>query len=95
MVTRLDIFKKEMEPLKELYTREITEFSKKFDALGKMTVSEFPDIDTQEYLYSFEKLNGASQKELDEIFLELSNHMEEFSKVNGIEKFCSCAVICL
>lgn len=39
MVSRLEIFKKEMEPSKELYTREIEDFSKKFDVLGKMTVS--------------------------------------------------------
>ncbi|MBQ7929178.1 MAG: hypothetical protein IJ287_10640 [Methanobrevibacter sp.] len=95
MVSRLEIFKKEMQPSKELYTQEIKDFSKKFDVLGEMTVSEFPDIDTQEYLFSFEKLNGTTKSELDEIFLEMSNHMEEFSKIHGIEKFCSCAVICL
>ena len=71
MVTRLDLFKKEMEPAKELYTREIVNFTKKYDSLGKMTLVEEPDIDTQEYIYSFEKLNGTSQKELDEIFRNL------------------------
>lgn len=95
MVSRLEIFKKEMEPSKELYTQEIKDFSKKYDVLGEMTISEFPDIDTQEYLFSFEKLNGTTKAELDEIFLEMSNHMEEFSKSHGIEKFCRCAVICL
>lgn len=84
-----------MEPSKELYTQEIKDFSKKYDVLGEMTISEFPDIDTQEYLFSFEKLNGTTKAELDEIFLEMSNHMEEFSKSHGIEKFCRCAVICL
>ena len=33
MVSRLEIFKKEMEPSKELYTKEIEDFSKKFDVL--------------------------------------------------------------
>lgn len=84
-----------MEPSKELYTQEIKDFSKKYDVLGEMTISEFPDIDTQEYLFSFEKLNGTTKAELDEIFLEMTNHMEEFSKSHGIEKFCRCAVICL
>ena len=95
MVTRLDLFKKEMEPAKELYTREITEFSKRFHCLGKMTLSEMPDIDTQEYIYSFEKLNGTSQKELDEIYLEIYRHMKEFSKENGIEDFCKSTMIWL
>ena len=64
MVTRLDLFKKEMEPAKELYTREILNFTKKYDSLGKMTIMEEPDIDTQEYIYSFEKLNGTSKRNL-------------------------------
>lgn len=95
VVSRLEIFKKEMEPSKELYTKEIEDFSKKFDVLGKMTLSEFPDIDTQEYIFSFEKLNGASQKELDEILIEIYNHMEKFSKQNGIERFYQCARVWL
>lgn len=84
-----------MEPAEKMFTREISNFAKKYDALGKMTMREFPDIDTQEYIYSFENLNGTSQKDLDEICLELSNHMEEFSKVNGIEKFCQFSRIWL
>ena len=87
MVTRLDLFRKEMEPAKELYTQELVEFSKRFDCLGKMTMSEMPDIDTQEYVYSFEKLNGTSQKELDEIYVEIANHMHKFSQDNGIGRF--------
>ena len=88
LVTGLDRFRKEMQPAEKLFTREIEDFAKRYDALGKMTMSEFPDIDTQEYIYSFENLNGTSQSELDEIFLEISEHMEEFSRVHGIEKFC-------
>ena len=87
MTTKLDLFKKRMEPAKELYTNELSEYSKKYDALGKMTLIEEPDIDTQEYLFAFENLNGTSKDELDEIFLEISNHMEEFSKENGIVDF--------
>lgn len=46
MVTALDRFKKEMQPAEKLFTREIADFAKRYDALGKMTMSEFPDIDT-------------------------------------------------
>ena len=93
MVTRLDKFKKEMEPSKELYTREITDFAKRYDVLGKMTLIEEPDIDTQEYIYSFEKVNGTPQDELDKILLEIYDHMEDFSKRNGIERFYRSARI--
>ena len=95
MVTRLEKFKKEMEPSKEVYTREITDFAKRYDVLGEMTLIEEPDIDTQEYIYSFEKLNGTSQKELDEILLEMYDHMEDFSKQKGIERFYQSARIWL
>ncbi|WP_405268028.1 hypothetical protein [Methanobrevibacter sp.] len=87
MTTNLDNFKKRMEQAKEIYTREITDFAGKIDALGEMTLIEDPDIDTQNYIYSFENLNGTSQEDLDEILLEIYNHMEEFSKRNGIEEF--------
>ncbi len=87
MVTNLDKFKKSMESAKELYTHELVDFTSKIDALGEMTLIEEPDIDTQEYIYSFEKLNGISQDELDEIHLKIHDHMEEFSKANGIERF--------
>lgn len=87
MVTRLDLFKKEMEPSEKLYTQELREFSKRYDVLGKMTLIEEPDIDTQEYIYSFEKLNGTSPEQIDEIYLEIFKHMRGFSKENGIEEF--------
>ncbi|WP_458453109.1 hypothetical protein [Methanobrevibacter sp.] len=95
MITNLERFKREMEPARQLYTREIQDFSKKYDALGEMSMEEFPDIDTQDYIFSFEKVNGASEEELDEIYIEISNHMEEFSRTHGIEKFCQNARIWL
>ena len=55
MTTRLEKFKKEMEPAKEIYTKEIKDYAEKFDALGEMTLRERPDIDTLDYIYSFEK----------------------------------------
>ena len=86
IVTRLDKFKKEMEPAKELYTQEIMDFTRKYGCIGEMTLIEEPDIDTQEYIYSFE-VNGTSQRELDKIFLEVADHMRRFSKLNNIERF--------
>ncbi len=76
-----------MEPAKEIYTKELIDFAKKYDALGEMTLKEMPDIDTQEYVYCFEKVNGTPQEELDRILLEICGHMDEFSRVNNIENF--------
>ncbi|WP_406537403.1 hypothetical protein [Methanobrevibacter sp.] len=95
MNTNLDRFKKSMEGAKEIYTREIMDFTSKIDALGEMTLIEDQDIDTQHYIYSFEKLNETSQRELDEILLEIYSHMEEFSKQNGIEEFYQFARVWL
>lgn len=95
MVSRLDRFKEEMAPAKELYTNELKVFSKNYDFLGKMTLIEEPDIDTLDYIFSFEKLNGTTEEVLDKTLLELYRHMDEFSKANGIDKFCSNASIWL
>lgn len=85
--TCLDEFKREMEPAKKIYTEELKKFAGNFDSLGKMRIFEDPDIDTQEYIYAFEKLNGAKDESLDETLKELYRHMDEFSKENGIEEF--------
>ena len=95
IVTNLERFKKEMEPARQLYSREIEDFTKKYPQLGKMSMSEFPDIDVQEYIFEFEKVNGTSEEERDRIYSEISDHMEEFSKLHGIEKFCQWACIFL
>ena len=93
MVTRLELFKKEMEPAKELYSKEIEDFAKKYDFLGEMRLEELPDIDTQDYIFRFEKLNGTSEDVLDTTLKELYLHMREFSKENDIEKFARNATI--
>ena len=93
IVTRLDTFKREMEPAKEIYTQELKEFSKKYDYLGDITLTEMPDIDTLDYLFSFENLNGTGEDILDQTLNELHTHMEEFSKANGITEFCRNATI--
>ena len=95
MATRLEKFRREMEPAKELYTKELEDFTKKYDSIGNMTLREEPDIDTLDYIFSFERMNGTAVSDLDEILLEISNHMEEFSKANGITKFYQNAVIWL
>ena len=93
MVTRLEKFKQEMEPAKEIYTKEITDFAKNYEFLGNMTMDELPDIDTQDYIFRFEKMNGTSEDILDKTLKELYNHMDEFSKINNIDKFSRNAVI--
>ena len=95
VVTRLEKFRREMAPAKELYTKELEDFTKKYDSIGNMTLKEEPDIDTLDYIFSFERLNGTAASDLDEILLEISNHMKEFSKANGITKFYQNAVIWL
>lgn len=87
MTTRLELFRKRMEPSEKLYTSEILDFTEKFDELGEMTLIEDPDIDTQEYIYQFEKLNGTTEEALDKILIEICNHRDKFTKNNGIEQF--------
>ena len=87
MTTRLELFRKRMEPSEKLYTSEILDFTEKFDELGEMTLIEDPDIDTQEYIYQFENLNGTTEEALDKILIERYNHMDKFTKNNGIEQF--------
>lgn len=95
MVTKLDKFKEEIKPAKKIYTAELENFAKKFDAIGEMTLKEQPDIDTMDFLYSFKQLNGASEEELDKIQCELYNHMNSFAKEKGISEFCMHSVISL
>ena len=64
-----------MEPAKELYTKEIEDFAKNYDFLGKMRLEEMPDIDTQDYIFCFEKLNGTSEDVLDKTLTELYDHL--------------------
>lgn len=44
MVTRLEKFKIEMEPAKEIYTKELESFARKFDAIGEMTIRNNPTL---------------------------------------------------
>ena len=95
MVTKLDLFSKEMSDAEKMYTKELKSFAKRFNVLGEMKIRKRPDIDTMDYIYSFEKLNGTSQEELDLIHDKLYRHMKEFSKENGIHNFYMHTVIYL
>ncbi len=66
---------------------------KKYDFLGEMTLREEPDIDTQDYIFCFEKVNGTSEAVLDKTLSELYDHMDAFSKANDIEKFSRNTII--
>lgn len=91
--TCLDEFKREMAPAEKLYTKEIKEFAKNYDFLGEMKIIEQPDIDTQDYIYTFKNLNGTSKEVLRETLKEFYTHMKEFSKENGIYEFSRNAII--
>lgn len=93
--TYLDMFKREMEPAKKIYTKELKDFSKRYGFLGEMTIREDPDIDTQDYIYSFKNLNGTRKEVIDQTLAELNAHMKEFSKANGIcEFFINAYIFC-
>ena len=95
MTRKLDEFKKEMEGAKKIYTKELENYAGKFNFLGKITLTEHPDIDTQDYVYSFEKLNDTSEDILDKTLKELYDHMAEFSKLHKIDNFSRNASIWL
>ena len=95
MTTRLERFKREMEPAKELYTKEIKNFAKNYDFLGEITLREEPDLDTQDYIFCFEKLNGTREDILDQTLTEIYDHMDKFSKAKKIEEFSRNASIWL
>lgn len=92
---KIDEFRMEMEKPKEIYTEELKKFTEKYDFLGEMTLTEEPDIDTLDYIYSFNNLNGTSKEDLDIALSEIYDHMKEFSKSKGIYEYCRNAVILL
>ena len=91
--TMLDEFKKEMAPSEKIFREELQKYAKNYDFLGEMTLTEDPDIDTQDYVYTFKKLNGTSSEVLDKTLSEFSTHMRKFSQKNGIFKFYRNAII--
>ena len=91
--TMLDEFKKEMAPAEKIFREELQKFAENYDFLGEMTLTEQPDIDTQEYIYTFKKLNGTSRKVLHKTLNEIYDHMAEFSKSNDISEFSRKTII--
>ena len=73
-----------LEKTKEMFMAELKDFISQYDFLGEITLTEQMDIDTMDYLYSIENLNGTSVEELYPIIGEISRHMKQFSKKNNI-----------
>ncbi|MBQ2961593.1 hypothetical protein [Methanobrevibacter sp.] len=90
---KIDEFRMEMEESKRIYTEELRKFSEKFDFLGDFTIVEEPDIDTVDYIYHFNNLNGTSKEILNSARNEIYKHMVRFSKSNGIDDFSRNAYI--
>ena len=80
-------FKLSMEPAKKMFTEEIMEFTKRYPFLGEMTIEEEPDIDTLDYIFRFEVLNGTPKDKVDATLVEIYDHMEDFTKENNIRDF--------
>ena len=84
---KIDEFRMEMEEPKKIYTEELGRFSKKYDFLDDFTIVEEPDIDTVDYIYHFNNINGTSKEIIISARDEMYNHMVKFSKSNGIDAF--------
>lgn len=84
---KIDEFRMEMEEPKKIYTEELGRFSKKYDFLDEFTIVEEPDIDTVDYIYHFNNINGTSKEIINSARDEMYNHMVKFSKSNGIDDF--------
>lgn len=93
MITKLEEFQQEMEPLKEKFTAELKEYVKKYDFLGDLTIIEEPDIDTSDYIFSFEKLNDVKKEVIDSAIHEIEKHMLAYTKANNLENFARNACI--
>lgn len=90
---KIDEFRMEMEESKKIYSEELRRFAKRYDFLGEFTIVEEPDIDTIDYIYYFNNLNGTRDEILDSACDEIYNHMVNFSKANGIDEFSENAYI--
>lgn len=73
-----------LEETQEIFMNELKDFTQKYDFLGEITLKVEPDIDTLDFIYSFENLNGKRMDELSPVVVEISRHMREFSKQNNI-----------
>ena len=78
---------------KKMYTEELKKFTEKYDFLGDFVIKEERDIDTVDYIYHFNNLNGTSKEILNSAHDEIYNHMIKFSEDNGIDEFSENAFI--
>ena len=90
---KIDEFRMEMEEPKKIYTEELKRFIKKYDFLGEPILIEDPDIDTVDYIYYLNKLNGTPEDVLDSALNEIYAHMVNFSISNGIDEFSENAYV--
>ena len=73
-----------LDETQEIFMKELEDFTKRYDFLGEITLRVEPDIDTMDFIYSFENLNGKRMDELGSVVVEISRHMREFSKQKDI-----------
>lgn len=90
---KIDRFRLRMEKPKEIYSEELAKFSRKYDFLGEFTIVEEPDIDTVDYIYYFNNLNGTEKEILNSTRDDMYNHMIKFCEDNGIDEFSKNAYI--
>ena len=90
---KIDEFRMEMEESKRIYTEELEKFIQKYDFLCGFTIVEEPDIDTIDYIYCFNNINGTSDEILYSVRDEILGHMVKFCKNNGIDEFSKNASI--
>lgn len=90
---KIDRFRMRMEKPKEIYTNELKRFSRKYDFLGDFTIVEERDIDTVDYIYYFNNLNGTSREIINSARDEMYDHMIKFCEDNGIDEFSENAFI--
>ena len=90
---KIDRFRMRMEKPKEIYTEELRKFTEKYDFLGDFVLVEDRDIDTIDYIYYFNNLNGTNDEVLYSTRKEIYNHMIKFSEKAGIDEFSENAFI--
>ena len=92
---KIDQFKARMEGPKKLYSEELNRFAKRYNFLSEFTLVEEPDIDTLDYVYYFNNLNGTSKETLKSTLAEIYDHMDKFSQLKGIDEYNENVVIIL
>ena len=90
---KIDQFRARMEKPKEIYTKELVKFIRRYDFLDEFTIIEERDFDTADYIYYFNNLNGTRDEEISSARKEIYDHMIKFSEKKGIDEFSKNAFI--